>query len=338
MEQQRSVKHVFRNAIRPAALMALPTVEAISRRVRRKHVEVRWRDAWTAELDEALDQLPEMRGCPHQLYRLLMAPTQAQKCHAMVYERGELIAVISLRKRRSFWEPISQQCPPAGIAPAKDNAALGRALAALGVEVRVVSGLGPEVTELHPRHSWDYEYHLLDLKGDFEEYWRERRRMYTIKRARKTLAQWECRVDDENDLEWIVEHWRQKWANDSNQEVVATEDRIRFWRGFMAARTDGVELHAMQLLADGQRTAGLIFTHEAERTVLQCGSHDPEFDKQYCRAACILATIDWCVAHNSPALDFAGGDQRLWAPVGGKRYGAIFRPRSIDLLARIIDN
>lgn len=338
MEQQRSIKHVFRNAIRPAAIVALPAVEAISRGIRRDGLEVQWRDAWSDELDQALDRLPEMPGCPHELYRLLMAPTQAQKRHAMVYEQGELIALISLRKRRSFWEPVSQQCPPAGIAPAKDNAALGRALAALGVEVRAASGLGPDATELNPRHSWDYDVHLLDLTSDYEAYWRERKRMYTIKRARKSLAQWESRVDGEGDLEWIVERWRQKWADDSNQEVVATDDRIRFWRGFMAAKTGAVEVHTMQLLADGQRTAGLIFTHEATKTMLQCGGHELAFDKQYCRAACIMAVIDWAVAHKSPALDIAGGEKRLWAPLGGKRYGAIFRPPTIDLLARIIDN
>lgn len=337
-----AIKEKLRNFIRPAALVAYPFAEARSLQLaqgRGRVFEITWRSAWDEALDEALASLPPVVGCPHDHYRTLMANTGIEKRHALVRDGAGVTALVSLRRRRSFWEPVTCQCLPAPEIPARDYETLGRVLAALGVEVRMASGLGEEVHALKPLRWWSYDYHQIDMRGDYEGYWRERKRMFTIRRARKTLAKMRRRLNDVSDMEWMVAHWRQQWANDKNNEIVATPDRLALWRALMERPgAEVLELHSLQLLDGEKRAAGLLFTHTREKTMLQCGGHDPDYDPMYIRASAILAVIDWALERGSPALDIAGGNKNLWGPVGGQRYGAIFRPPSIDLLARIIDN
>jgi CelD/BcsL family acetyltransferase involved in cellulose biosynthesis len=238
-----------------------------------------------------------------------------------------------LRRCRRHWEPVAYQCVPGAIAPAVDTPALGRALNALGVEVRVNAGLGPEVELLAPRYSWKYVWYKVDLQSDYEAHWRAKKRQYTVRRARKQCADMQQRIDGAGDLEWIIAQWRTQWADDPGQEVVAAGDRVRFWGALMRAPPEGgLGLHTLQLLSrEGKRAAGLIFTSNGDTVMLQCGGREPEFDDSYARAYLHIAAIEWAKQHGFKFLDLAAGDfKRLWGPEGGVRYGAIFRPPLID--------
>jgi GNAT acetyltransferase-like protein len=331
-----TIKGLAKNLLRPIVLSAWPAVEAASSL---GHVggalKVRWSHRWDRDLDEALDHLPPFEECTFDLYRELVQPTAVPKHHALVLDHDAPVAVISLRRCKRHWEPVSYQCLPKRIAPARSYADLDRALNALGVEVRIPAGIGPEIAELHPRLSWSYQWYKLDLQGDYEEHWRAKKRMYTIRRARKNYEKMERRIDAPGDLEWIVEQWRQQWADDPGQEIVATEDRLRFWRALVKARDQGsLHIHTLVLLVEGRRVAGVVFTSWGDTAMLQCGGRDPELDDSYTAAAVHLGVIDWASSNGVRYLDMAGGDwKRLWAPDGGVRHGAIYRPAIIDALS-----
>ena len=52
-------------------------------------LKVSWFDKWHSALDEALQNLPELDVCSHELYRLLIEnPAPARKKVALVSENG----------------------------------------------------------------------------------------------------------------------------------------------------------------------------------------------------------------------------------------------------------
>ncbi|HRO03933.1 MAG TPA: GNAT family N-acetyltransferase [Terricaulis sp.] len=325
-----SIKAAIKSALRPAVRGAWPAIEAAAlagARVHAGRAQVEWFTAWNDRLDAALEAMPPMPECGHDVYRALLKETGVPKRHALVSENGAPIAVISLRQRRHFWEPVTYQCIPKQVAPAVNAAALGRALKALGLEVRVEGGMGENIAELSPTKSWAYEWRKVDLKADYEAHWREKKRQYTIRRARKTLAQVTQRVDGAGDVEWIVDHWRGQWAQDESREVVAAPDRMNFWPALMAASArSALKLHSLQLMREDKRMAGLVFTSIGSTAMIQCGGADLEFDDDYARAAVLIAAIEWAKSAGFDTLDIAGGPaKRYWGPVGGQRYGGLFR-------------
>lgn len=329
-----SINSVLRDSMK-AGWPALEWTSSLVQRLSSGPTKVRWSSVWDRDLDEALNTLPTIGGCPRDLYRELVKGDSPLKRHALVSEDSIPIAIISLRRRNRYWEPVTYQCIPRAIAPAADHSALGRALNALGLEVHVGAGIGDEIDELKPSQSFSYEWYKINLRENFEAHWHSKRRMRTINRARSRCAAMERRIDGDGDLEWILEQWREQWRDDPGQEIVATEDRLRFWRAMMAAhdRTP-LKVHTFMLHEGTTRIAGLVFTSLGDTAMIQCGGRNMEFDESYTFAATILGVIEWAVANGFETLDMAGGDwKRYWGPVGGVRHGAIFRPPLINALA-----
>lgn len=333
-----SLKAQVKSVLSPMVRAAWPVVETMGQleaRATRGALTVRWSEEWTAELDQALETLPPLPDCPHDLYRELLKPTRADKKHALVLENGGPSAVISLRHCARHWEPVVYQCMPFAIAPATDTAALTRALHALGMEVRVPAGLGEEVTTLQPSDCWSYTWHRIDVQDDYEAHWRAKKRQYTIRRARKETAHMQRRVGGAGDLEWIVEQWRDQWKDDPGQEVVAADDRLNFWSALsQRAETSALKVHTLMLVDGERRVSGLIITSKGDAAMIQCGGRDPEFEDAYSAAAVQIFAAEWAKTAGFRVLDIAGGPyKRLWGPEGGLRYGAVFRPRVMSALA-----
>jgi hypothetical protein len=298
----------------------------------RRGLDVRWSSAWSAEFDAALQHLPPLEDCPHELYRELMRPTSTRKRHALVSERGDPVALISLRRRGYAWEPVAYQCVPFALAPARNAQTLGRALNALGLNIVIAAGLSDMAADLNATASWGYDWYKIDVAGDYEAYWRAKKRQYTISRARRHLAALECRIDGEGDLEWIVDKWREQWAEDPGQEVVAAEDRLNLWPLLARPREAGaLRVRTILLASDKGRVGGLVFTTRGDVAMAQCGGREAELDDGYLAGAFTVALVDWARANGITTIDMAGGEyKRHWGPVGGQRYGAIFRPSLLN--------
>lgn len=330
-----SVKASIKAVLRPPIQAGWPALEyaaCLLPSYSSRNLKIRWSSEWNGEFDEALNVLPELDECPHDLYRQLLASGSVPKLHALVTENGEPTTIVSLRRCLRHWETVTYQCIPKVVLPAVSPAALGRALNALGLEVRVPAGIGPEIAELNARQSWSYEWYQVRLQEDYEEHWRKKKRMYTIRRARARCAEMDIRIDGEGDLEWVVQQWREQWKDDPGQEVVATEDRLRLWSALMRAPSQAkLNIHTIVMHNGTQRVAGLVLTSMGDETMLQCGGRDPNFDDSYTAAAMHLAVIDWSANNGFKTLDMSGGAwKRHWGVVGGVRHGAYFRSPLID--------
>jgi hypothetical protein len=325
------VKSVFSPMVR-AAWPVVETMGELEARATRGGIDVQWSDAWTPELDRALEKLPPLPDCPHDLYRELVKPTRAKKRHALVRESGDVTALISLRQAARHWEPVAYQCVPATVAPAVDAPALSRAIYALGIEVRVPAGMGEEVVALRPADCWAYDTHKIDLAGDYEAHWRARSRLKRIRRALRDTALLERRVNASGDLEWTIEQWREQWKYDLAQEVVAADDRLNFW-GALAKRENSALNVVTLVLADGERrVAGFIMLVKGDVAMSQCSVRDQNYNDA--GTASYLFAMAWADAHGVSVLDLGSGPYKNdWGPVAGRRYGAVFRPRVMSALS-----
>jgi hypothetical protein len=344
-EDALSKRHI-KAAMRPLVRALRPVLEAASRRwprVGRDRVSIKWFDAWTPDLDKALEHLPEVPGCNRDQYRLLTQPGEFPKRHALAFENGAPSALISLRRRTTFWEPVTYQALPGVVAPALNPAALGAALAALNIEVRVSAGLTAEARHLNPSVLNEYETCEIDLTSDYEAYWGLHKgwQRRAVMRARKKCAGMQTRLDDPDDLRWIVAQWGETWRNDPAREVVASPDRLRFWSKILgvAGRANRISVHAVQLLEGARRVAGMVLIRSGDSVLFQCTSRDPAYDEASAGTRVMDASIDWAKGSGA-AVFFLGGGSSLghkqkWAPKNGVRYEAIFRPKLFEYLNRI---
>jgi hypothetical protein len=338
-----SPKAAMKAVLGTGARAAWPAVESFSEmgaRLSRGGVAIQWKRTWDAELDAALEQLPPPLGCTRDQYRVLTQPTGVPKRHALAREGEAVVALISLRRRKMFWEPVACQCLPGFIAPAVNGAALGRALASLGVEVRVSSGLDAIDPALKPRRTHQYDVHQIDLTGDYAAHWKKRnqKHLWAVRRARQRCENATHRVDGEGDLEWIVDQWRQNWEDDPELEAVAAIDRQRFWRALAdsAPADGGWRVHTLQLLSDGQRAAGTVLLSRGDFISFQCTARDPAFETLSAGTRILDLAIEWSAQNGFKCFDLGSGDyKKRWGKVGTVRYGAVFRPRLMDALYRV---
>lgn len=309
---------------------------------RAQGISVTWSSKWDARFDRALQSFPALAGISHDQYRALVGSTPYLKRHALVTDRGLPIAVISLRRRQKYWEPVTVQAINGCIAPAVSPEALGRALNALGVDIRVPSGLGPWAERLGARRVWTYPIISVNLQSDYEAYWLENQRKHHkhVASARKRCAKYRVVHNGEGDIEWTVNTWMSVWESDKANETVAGPDRIALWKTlpWAPAAEDRLAVHSVVLYDGGQRIAGAI-QHVHKGTALgQCMVRLP--DDRYSKAGVGTRIIDlamqWAKENEVRSFDFGGGHdyKALWGPTNGVRRGLIVRSRLLDLLAR----
>lgn len=327
---KRALGHLAAPAVISAARIVTPLTS--------RGVKIAWFDVWNSTLDQVLDDLPAIPGCDRDLYRELTQPTSVQKRHALATESGRPTALISLRRRRRYWEPVAYQSLSGVIAPTSSPAALGRALHALGVEVRVEAGLDKSVVDLKPRSYWSPDNYRVDLQGDYEALWSRNHRK-NVRKARQRCDEFmRLRVDDVGDLEWCCTQWSRVWESNDAEETVAAEDRLRFWRAFMKRQTadSPIQFHTLHLLDGGRRAAGTVLMCQDGAVLGQCIVRDPEYDGFWVGVRIMQASIEWAASAAYRQFDLGSGQdyKQSWGqPVAG-RYGAIFRPLAVSALYR----
>lgn len=331
---------------RPVVSVSWPAVEVGARAYgqlkRPRGVSLEISDSWDAAHDEALERLPAPDGCSRDAYRILTGDTDVRKKHIVVYDGDEPLAVLSLRRRKAFWEPVTIQCLPGFIAPARDEASLRRAIAATGLEIVVPSGLKASAKPLRPQVDYGYDIHQIDLSSDYEAFWElnGRRCLNSIKKARRKCKDFQVVVDGAEDIAWGVGAWRDMWADDPDNEVCAYHDRLRFWEGLRdnPDRTgDGFKVHTLSVRDGENIAAAVIFLSRGDRLYWQCTSRNFDYNKFGVGTYALDQAVAWAKAQGFALVDLAGGGgfKADWAPVGEQRYGAEFRPGPIAFLRRI---
>lgn len=335
-----SPKAAVKAVIGPCARAAWPAIEAFSgarARMAAGPVRIVWKESWDGDLDAALDALPALEGCSHEHYRALMGETGVPKRHAIALEGEIPSALISLRRRKMFWEPVASQCLPGVIAPARDRPALARALNALGCEVRMSYGLGPEAYELGARLVYPYQVHEIDLTSDYEAHWREHKQwqLRAVKKARTKCADMAIRADADGDLGWILENWRQMWADDPQQEVLATADRLALWTALRDAPRENWCAHTIVLAHEGAPVAGMVLLARGDTVTFQCSAREEAYEKLGVGTRVMDAAIEWAAANGFARFELGSGEYKhRWAPANGVRHGAVCRPVIMHALYR----
>lgn len=335
-----ALRKAAKSVLAPAVRAAWPAVEAmaeIGARTPRLGKTIQWKSRWDAECDSVLAALPAPEGVTRELYRKLVAPADPAKRHALVRVNGAPTALISLRRRRVYWEPAPYQCLPNFIAPAIDDAALGRALNALALEVRVASGLNLAPHAMRARRTHDYEVYQADLTGDYGALW-SKKHLSNVRRARERCAGLTHRVDGDGDLRWILDLWRQNWERDVERETVSADDRLRFWGALMAAAPapGRWRAHTITLLDGDKRIAGAVLLSRGETVSFQCAARDPAHEALSAGTRVLDFAMEWAAQSGFRTFDLGSGDyKKRWAPVGTMRHAAIFRPALTDLLYRV---
>ncbi|WP_054313423.1 GNAT family N-acetyltransferase [Mesorhizobium sp. 1M-11] len=328
----------FERALGHVAAPAVISAARIVTRLTTRGVHIAWFDAWNPTLDQALDALPAIPGCARDLYRELTQPTSVRKRHALATENGRPTALISLRRRRRYWEPVTYQALPGVIAPASSPAALGRALHALGVEVRVEAGLDKSVVDLNPRCHWSSDNYRVDLRGDYEARWSRNHRKNVRKACKRCDEFMRLRIDDVGDLEWSCAQWERTWEGADAGETVATEDRLRFWRAFVKQQSadSPIQFRTLHLLDGNRRSAGVVLMCKDGVALGQCIVRDPEYDRFWVGVRIMEASIKWAASAGHRQFDLGSGQdyKQSWGEAVTGRYGAIFRPRAVSALYR----
>ena len=298
---------------------------------------------WSDELDGVLAMLPPLPDTSVDAYRELLRPTGTPKMHLVASDAGEPVCLLSLRRRGNFWEPVTHQCLPGQIAPARSTADLGRALRAAGVEIRVESGLDESSRDLGSRWCYPYDVYQVDLHGDYRAHWREKGRKKSIRTAQKRTAHLDVAVDAPGGLERTIERWHDSWQGHERDEVAAAPDRLRFWSALRDAprSEDSWCVHTIELVDGDRAAAGTILLVRDGFASFQCVVRDPADERAMVGTRIVEVAVDWARDQGLDTFDLGGGGgyKRWWGPVATQRYGVIFRPPTTELaysLGRVV--
>jgi hypothetical protein len=296
-----------------------PAVERVAKAMHDRGLRVEWASEWSAQHDRALDELA-LGDEATRWAQILGQPTGARKCHAVVRVDGELVGVVTLRRRPGFWEPVSAQCLPGTPIACRDEH-LGRVLRGLGVEVRIGS-LFTDPAPLDPTSAYSYERYGADLRGDYEAFWPG-----DLFRARKKAVGLEARADHAGDLAWIIDRWEEFWREHPNDEVAAAQDRRNLWPEL---QREG-HVHTVVMHDAGTPAAGCVLVCFDGVAKFDCTGRDPSFDRRRAGIRALDASFAWAAGAGYEVLDVGGGGEykSVWGPVYATSYGAHFVPKVI---------
>ena len=306
----------------------------------RKGLKIFWADQWNDTLDQALQFLPPPQYVTRDQYRALVQPTEHAKVHALVMERDEPLALISLRRRKRMWEPVSFRSLPGFIAPARNLSALGRSLRALGLNIQVHGGLEATIFEAKPTTCQRYDVVRVSLQESYEEYWQKNKGKHRkhIVSARKKCKRMHLVVNQPSDIDWIVSTWSKVWRGSPNNEIVAPSDRIAFWKTLpsMSENPHKLTLQVYALYDDDRPVAGTITTALGRKQISQCLVQRQEYRKFGAGTHVLDRSLQHGATKGFELCDLGGGHgyKSLWGPNCGYRYSATFRPKVFNQLER----
>lgn len=299
-------------------------------------LRVHWWHGWDAELDDALESLPESTACPHELYRLLVRnPPTKDKRTALVLRGSEPVAVAGIRRREHDWVPVTHYIVPGIIFPHQPGY-LGAALAALGVDIAVgwwrMGTPPPDIPGMHELER--IPTFGLSLRDDWESYWRSVHRLKDVKQARRRCADLQLRVNDPQDLEWTVLNWEAKWRADSAVSRSDLADRLAVVR-YLQAHERNVTL---TLTDQGQPVSGNSLVRHGTDLVGQYNYRSPDYDWHGVGGRLLDLAYRWGADQGFDAIDL-GGDhpeyKKRWAPEADAKYSFSVCPPVLYHLKRV---
>jgi len=302
--------------------------------LRPRGVGVSWYDDWCGDLDAALRALPEVEACPHELFRILARPRGGvRKRIALVHENGAPLAVIALRRRFDLWESVCDGVVPhafAAMRPARWDTA-----AALGCLVHVNEWAGaPPATagsrEIKPRYR-------VATNTDFDALWKQQHNAESVARARNRCDKdggFAFEIDGDNAAEWVIENWRDRWADDRFGEAQTAEDAIEAARYL---RTQG-RYHAFRLLHHDQPVAGITMLAADGVLHFMNSYRNDAYDRFGVGTRLFELFFRWAASSPYRMVDMGAGDYKeRWAPQDGEVTSFLLGPIHLRVAFQAIE-
>jgi hypothetical protein len=304
--------------------------ERLTQRSAPRRLRVDWFDAWHPVLDEALRELPEMEGCPHELYRTLMERrSRPRKITALVTEAGQPVAVVGLRRRERHWEPVTQSVIPHPSIPSKDGY-LVPSLAALNVDVWMryqdKRPLSEDVRNIVPLPTYG-----IDTRADFEAFWRSTGIFKDIRLARNRTRGFTLVVDRDDATSWTISRWAEKWADHPADETAVSDDLL-LASEYQQQRG---QHHAFLLLDErGVPVAGRTFFVHRNALVSSCAYYSADYRRQGVGNRIYELFFAWASTSPYVHIDLGGWHsyKARWAPEAGTLWSYNVSPTRIRLV------
>jgi GNAT superfamily N-acetyltransferase len=283
----------------------------------RQGLKTRFFDRWDSALDDDLETLPESDICSHELFRILLqTPGPARKRTVRVTEQGKPIALVGLRQRDGYWDPVTRWLVPGMIFPLQEGA-LWRVLGAVGLTMDV--GLW-RWEQPPPPIPWIKDVKTTPTRGmacseDFEAYWRQLGHFKNIRKVRNRCKEFEFRVNCQGMRDWTVWNWGERWCVSRMPEFY---DRL-----IVAEYLEKKELlYTLSLHDHGRPVAGAtILVHHGD-AVAYVNYRDPEYDRHGVMTSLIERCFYWAKEKGLGNIDIGGSAEykNQWAPMAGQKY------------------
>lgn len=284
-----------------------------------------WFDGWNSMLNEALQGLPEMDACPHELFRrLIQNPGSAPKKITLITKRGTAVAVVPLRQLGRWNYEIPNWMIPGALFPAQWEYLIP-ALEALGSEVWVSwrrKGDSPPQSQLM-RYLKLTPLHLIRFSEDYESYWRGSGLYKQIRKTRNRCKDFELVVNSPGSAEWTIRNAAEKWRNESSTTSRVIDDwAVSDWI-VVANYLESLGRHyTLMLLDKGSPIGGATLFVTRNEAVGGLIYRKPGYE----RFSVGVRLLDLCTSFAAESgfdvLDFGGNAEykTLWAPQEGALY------------------
>jgi hypothetical protein len=286
---------------------------------------------WHADLDEALLHIPEQEIFPHELFRLMMQMSDAEKKKIiLVTERGEPVAVVGLRNRLGYWEPVTQWIVPGVLFPVKVGY-LSRVLPSLGLEIKVAwwRWEAPPPIDSGFKNVVSTPTNGMLCSEDFEQYWKSTGQLKDIRKYRKRCEGFELKVNSPGGSEWIIRHWEAKWRPQGFDEMPDLAERLLCMQ-YLQERN----LYYSLLLYDGDEAAagGTLMIHRG-CVVAHCSYRNPKYDWHGSMTHLNELIFAWSKEMEFIGVDLGGSFdyKNGWAPENGMKWTYDICPNNVVL-------
>jgi hypothetical protein len=309
-------------------------------------LRVTWFDDWHSDLDDALNELPEQRDCPSQLFRMLHEnPTGERKRTALITEHGTPVALLSLRDRGQSWVPVTHFLLPGDVFPTKPGYLI-RSLETLGLNIWVawwrVEGKPP-----HSRFTRSLEStptFKMSLSEDFEAYWQSKKHLKTVRTMRKRCRDFDIAINAPGATDWTIRNYEKKWGLANYDEQTCISDRL-----LVAKYLEQKDRIVTFIIKDSQKPicGSTLFEHNNELVGVY-SYRESEYDWHGVGHYVLDHIFHWAAEQGYKKFDM-GGDyphhKKRWAPQDGQKFTFNICPgykyyakQILDKMARVRTN
>jgi hypothetical protein len=283
-------------------------------------LKVTWFGGWHSALDDALQSLPELDACPHELFRLLVQnPVPSRKRTALISDHGTPVAVVGLRQKgRISWEPVMQWIIPGEPFPYRPGY-LMRVFEVLNREIWVAwwRANNPPRSQLI-RSLESTPTYRMSCHEDIEQYWRDNGYFKTIRRVRNRCKDYVTRINESGSAEWTIKGWEEKWRSDPARVDPSLSDRILAAKYLEAlGRYYTITLFDQDVLIGGA-------TMTVHRNDLVAGVlyNDPQYRRNGIGDRLIDLSFSFAIEKGFETFDIGGGHEykKNWAKQDGERW------------------